>query len=242
MIKSFYIKETKEKVRLKPSGVIEANPHINIIVGHNGSGKTTLLRELFVTAASHHPDWMKKKNGCWEYLRYEGKKTSYVHLSMTDGGFGFPTIWGSDNENVSNKSWFGDDMVGQICAMKASHGQGLTVMLTSRLKKASPRSIIFLDQPEDAAAGTMIANIMDLVGFLIHVKRCQVWMVTHSPHLALMSPRCILMQGGVAETVDSKGYVQHIEDRIKAHPLYGLDIAASEDVFAKHFEEMKRGR
>lgn len=148
---------------LLSNNVYNFSSNINILVGQNGAGKSALLKAIVL---KHTDNWELRNN-----YRLTDENLTIDNLS-TDLGY-----YIAEN-NSKHKGYFGDDVLTQVIAMKASSGESTLHQVLNVLK----HQLVILDEP-DQSLDIKNMLILEEVFKKIASNGTKIIMTIHNPFL-----------------------------------------------------------
>ena len=150
---------------------IEINKPLLILVGLNGCGKSTVL------------DCIREEFGIKDDTYIKGtfpKGTFTLKKSTTPFETKYHDFHGGDKKFSGT---FGDDIQGQLAAMKASSGIGNLLQFNNTNIKASRNSLILLDEPDRGMAIKIQRQFGLMLTEMSMIRGNQIIVSTHSEQI-----------------------------------------------------------
>ena len=176
---------------------IDFKPGLTALVGINGCGKSTVLDSL-------REHFNIKDNS---YLKGQDLKGCFnIETDQTQFDVKYFDFHSGDKKYAGS---FGDDMMGQIQAMKASSGIGNLLQFGRTGIKDMQKGLILLDEPDRGMAPKIQRDFGQMLLKLSLLRQNQIIVSTHSAYIMEVADNIY--------SVEHKTYFDTKEDFLKAH-------------------------
>lgn len=175
---------------------IEFRPGMTALVGLNGCGKSTLLDVL--------REHFKIKDD--SFLKGQDLKDCAHVETQSEFGVKYFDFHSGDKKYAGS---FGDDIMGQIQAGRASSGIGNLLQFGRTGIKNCEKSLIILDEPDRGMALKIQRDLSVMLSKLSLLRDNQIVVSTHSTYFMELADQIY--------SVEHKKYFDTKEDFLKAH-------------------------